>query len=219
VTSVLRTLPGPARRRLPWRMRHPMRWMVSIVLVGVALAAILIFVLGHAKRGTGVPPGLPSSPGLHPVRLAQNAAHGYNPFGTEEEDPAQVGNLVDGDPGTAWSTQEYREDSLRPKPGTGFYVDAAPGVAARAVVVQTPTPGFDMAIYASNGFNESLAYGNATPLARRGWTRVAAPVPVRARERVALTTGGLSYRYYLFWITKLPSESSSAQVSEVTLLR
>ncbi len=30
VTTVLRTLPGSASRRLPWRMRHPARWIASL---------------------------------------------------------------------------------------------------------------------------------------------------------------------------------------------
>jgi tRNA A-37 threonylcarbamoyl transferase component Bud32 len=219
VTSVLRTLPAPARRRLPWRMRHPLRWVTSIGLVGVAVAAVLIFALGHTKRGTGTPPEVHGRGGLQPVGLAQNAAHGYNPFGTEEEDEAQIGNLVDGDAGTDWSTEEYREDTLAPKPGTGFYVDAAPGVAARAVVVQTPSPGFEMAIYAAHKFDGSLPFGERTPLTKRGWVRLAAPVPIISPTKIALATNGLSYRYYLFWITKLPAERPSAQVSEVTLLR
>jgi hypothetical protein len=218
-TSVLRTLPAPARQRLPWRMRHPMRWLTSIALVGVAIAAVLIFVLGHTKRGTGVPPEVRASPGLVAVDLAQSAAHGYNPFGTEEEDPAQIGNVVDGDPGTSWSTQEYREDTLSPKPGTGFYVDAAPGVSARAVVVQTPTPGMEMAIYAAHEFNDNLSFGNPTTLAKRGWTPVAAPVPITSRTKIALATSGKVYRYYLFWITSLPAGRPSAEISEVTLLR
>ncbi len=218
-TSVLRTLPAPARQRLPWRMRHPMRWLTSIALVGLAIAAVLIFALGHTKRGTGVPPEVRASPGLVAVDLAQSAAHGYNPFGTEEEDPAQIGNVVDGDPGTSWSTQEYREDTLSPKPGTGFYVDAAPGVSARAVVVQTPTPGMEMAIYAAYEFDENLPFGNTTPLTKRGWVRVAAPVPITSRTKIALATSGKVYRYYLFWMTSLPAGRPSAEISEVTLLR
>src|SRR6516225_11651745 len=34
-TSVLRTLPRTARRRLPWRMRHPARWAASLGLLAV----------------------------------------------------------------------------------------------------------------------------------------------------------------------------------------
>lgn len=219
VTSVLRTLPAPARRRLPWRMRHPMRWLASIALIGAVVAAVLIFALGHARRGTGATPEVHASAGLQPVSLGQDSAHGYNPFGTEEEDEAQIGNVVDGDIGTSWSTQEYREDTLKPKPGTGFYVDAAPGLSARAVVVQTPTPGLLMAIYAAHRFDRDLPFGDSTPLTKRGWVQVAAPVPISAHTKIALSTGGVSYRYYLFWITSLPAGRPSAQISEVTLLR
>src|SRR5271163_842750 len=50
VTSVLRTLPAPARRRLPWRMRHPARWVISLALL-VAIGAIaLIIAAGKAHR-------------------------------------------------------------------------------------------------------------------------------------------------------------------------
>src|SRR5271156_4529359 len=52
VTSVLRTLPGSARRRLPWRMRHPARWVVSLALL-VAIIAIVIIAAAHGThRGT-----------------------------------------------------------------------------------------------------------------------------------------------------------------------
>ncbi len=54
VTTVLRTLPGTARRRLPWRMRHPARWIASLGLVAVIVAIALIALAGRAHRGTGV---------------------------------------------------------------------------------------------------------------------------------------------------------------------
>ncbi len=42
VTTVLRTLPGSTRRRLPWRMRHPVRWIVSLALLAVLVALGLV---------------------------------------------------------------------------------------------------------------------------------------------------------------------------------
>ncbi len=54
VTTVLRSLPGTARRRLPWRMRHPARWAVSLALIGVLVAIALIALAGRAHKGTGV---------------------------------------------------------------------------------------------------------------------------------------------------------------------
>src|SRR5580693_542234 len=51
VTTVLRTLPGKARRRLPWRMRHPVRWVVSIALLAALVALGLILAADRTHRG------------------------------------------------------------------------------------------------------------------------------------------------------------------------
>jgi eukaryotic-like serine/threonine-protein kinase len=148
-TAVLRTLPGPARRRLPWRLRHPGRWAVSLALLAAIVALALILALGNTHSGTGVPPDVHSSGSLTPVILAAKAASSYNPFGTGPEHAEDVASVVDGDINTTWSTEHYIEGSLG-KPGLGVQLDAAPGVAARAVEIQTPTPGFEAAVYASS---------------------------------------------------------------------
>src|SRR5581483_997455 len=66
VTTVLRTLRGRARRRLPWRMRHPARWLALLALVGAIVAVVLLLAANRAQRGTGAPPGSARS-GLVPV--------------------------------------------------------------------------------------------------------------------------------------------------------
>ena len=53
VTSVLRTLPRRSRRRLPWRMRHPARWAVSLALLCAIVALILVLAAGHTHSGRG----------------------------------------------------------------------------------------------------------------------------------------------------------------------
>src|SRR6476661_6508533 len=55
-TSVLRTLPGGTRRRLPWRLRHPARWAASIALLAAIIAIAIIAAAQQAHKGTGVPP-------------------------------------------------------------------------------------------------------------------------------------------------------------------
>ena len=153
VTSVLRTLPRRSRRRLPWRMRHPWRWAGVAGAARAIVALVLVLAAGHTH--SGVAPNVPSRQGLQPVRLSQTAAHDYNPFGTGPEHPTQVSNVIDGDPNTTWSTEHYVEGTLGRKPGVGVYLDAAPGVKARAIEIQTPTPGFMAAIYASNDFHQA----------------------------------------------------------------
>jgi serine/threonine-protein kinase len=219
VTTVLRTLPGASRRRLPWRMRHPARWLVSLALLGGLVALGLVLLAGHTRRGTGVAGDVGAKPGLSPVSLASVAAHDYNPFGTEPEHPKQVANVLDGDPNTTWSTEHYLNDTLGSKPGTGFYIDAAPGLRARALEVQTPTPGFAAAVYGSSHFDGALPFGSTQSLSERGWTQLAPAQAIATRSTLHLNPSESRYRYYLFWITHLPPGSETAAVSEITLFK
>ncbi len=53
-TAVIRTLPAHARRRLPLRMRHPVRLLFALLLIGAAVAVALILLRRpHRARGTG----------------------------------------------------------------------------------------------------------------------------------------------------------------------
>jgi serine/threonine-protein kinase len=220
-TSVLRTLPGTARRRLPWRMRHPARWAASLGLLAVAAAIALVAAAGQTHRGTGVAPGVHAQAGLQPVPLSQTAAQDYNPFGTGPENRDLVQNVVDSDPNTSWSTEQYYDGTLR-KPGgvgAGLYLDASPGVVARAIEIQTPTPGFAAQIYAADGPPPTLPYGDRTPLAARGWQGpLGTSAYVHSHERIRLA-GERRFRFYLIWISALPANMQSAAISEVVLFR
>ena len=222
VGTVLRTLPGTARRRVPWRMRHPSRWAGLLALLGAIVAVTLVALAGETHRGTGVAPEVVSQPGLQPVPLSQTAAHGYNPFGTEPENRNLVQNTVDSDPNTTWSTEQYYNGTLK-KPGgvgAGLYLDASPGVAGRAIEIQTPTPGFAVQIFVANRIDLSLPYGDPTPLAARGWQGpVGASGYVHDRERIQLKPSSQPYRYYLIWITTLPPNMQAAQIAELTLFK
>jgi tRNA A-37 threonylcarbamoyl transferase component Bud32 len=222
VTSVLRTLPGPARRRLPWRMRHPARWAASLALLAAVVAIALVALAGRTHKGTGVAPNVHSGSGLQPVPLSQTAAHDYNPFGTGPENRDLVQNVVDSDPNTTWSTAQYYEGTLKKAGGVGVgvYLDASPGVVGRAIEIQTSTAGFAVQIYAADQIQLSLPYGNSTPLTARGWQGPIGSSPyVYNRERIQLNRGGPPFRYYLIWITTLPPHMESASISELTLFK
>jgi len=222
VTSVLRTLPGDARRRLPWRMRHPARWIASLALVAAIVAVALIAAAQQAQRGTGVAPDVHSGGGLQAVPLSQTAAHDYNPFGTGPENHNRVQNVVDSDPNTDWSTAHYYERTLQKAGGTGLgvYVDASPGVIARAIEIQTPTPGFDVQIYGARSIDLSYPYGNTTPLAARGWHGpLASASDVHNRQRIRFSSAATPYRYYLIWLTTLPPGQESASIADLTLFK
>jgi eukaryotic-like serine/threonine-protein kinase len=236
VTAVLRTLPNPARRLLPWRLRHPARWAASLSLLIVVAAVALVAAARHTHSGTGVAPDVRSRAGTQPIVLAQTAASSYNPFGTGPEHSRQVSLVIDGDVNTAWSTEHYIGSQLS-KPGLGVALDAAPGVAAHAIEIQTPTPGLTASIYASNGYSTgapgaeasagreaegsplSADLGAAKALAARGWTQLAPSRTIAARTTISFNGQSRAYRYYMVWITALPPGSDAAEISEITLFR
>jgi serine/threonine-protein kinase len=218
-TTVLRTLPSGTRRRVPWRMRHPARWGGSLALLLIATAITLWLAAGQTHRGT-TDAGAGHT-GLQPVALGQTAAHDYNPFGTGPENRDQIENVIDGDPNTTWSTEQYYEGTLRKPGGTGLgiYLDAAPQVRARALAIQTPTPGFSVQVYVANHIDLTLPYGSSTPLSQRGWQGpVGAAASVHSGQRIAIAVPH-PYRYYLMWMTSLPPGSQMATISELALYR
>jgi serine/threonine-protein kinase len=218
VTAVLRTLHSPARRLLPWRMRHPARWGVSLALLAAIVALAIVALAGHTHSGTGVAPDVRSGGGITPVVLKQEAADSYNPFGTGPEHAEDVASVIDGDLNTSWSTEHYIAGNLG-KPGLGISIDATPGVAARAVEIQTPTPGFSAAVFASTGLAASTAPTTARDLKALGWIPLAPARKIARRTTVAINPKRLVYRYYLIWIVKLPPQSETAEISELTLFK
>ncbi len=244
VTAVLRTLPAPARALLPWRTRHPARWSISLALLAAVVAIAIVAALRHTHSGTGIAPDVHSHAGTTPVVLGQSAASSYNPFGTGPEHATSVASTVDGDLNTSWSSEHYLNDELG-KPGLGVALDATPGVAASAIEIQTPSPGFLAAIYGSTGYSTasdvgsggrgagaaaasavatgdtdaSSPDGGAKALAALGWTQLAPARAIGSRTTISINPGRLVYLYYLVWITKLPSGSETAQISEITLFK
>ena len=209
-TAVLRTLPGGTRRRLPLRLRvAPAVAIALLALVAAVAIAAALLARDNAERGTR-PAGIKPAPGLKPVNLGQNAAHDYDPLGDDTEHPDEVSAAIDDQRSSSWSTETYRDDTMG-KAGVGLYVDASPGVAARQLVLSSPTPGWSGAVYAAtSGPPKELG---------EGWTQVARLDDVKRRENVRLTTRGRAYRYYLIWITDLPPDGSKVEIAELALLR
>ena len=119
-------------------------------------------------------------------------------------------NVVDSDPNTSWSTEHYYEGNLKKAGGVGVgvYLDASPGIAARAIEIETSTPGFDVQIYGAQNVRLSYPYGDSTPLTARGWQGpLASSQDVRNGQRISSPTPS-AYRYYLIWLTTLPPASS-----------
>jgi hypothetical protein len=220
-TAVLRTIPARSRRRLPLRVRFPVPVMafIAVLLVGGAILAVLFgeFLPKRTERGTGA--GRIKAPaGLTVVSVSRNAAHDYDPQSTDKEEHHDRARLtLDRDSGTSWTTESYQGGTITKMladgqtPGVGIYVDARPGVAARRIEIQTPTPGWRATIYAARGSKVPTSVDS-------GWTRVGGGTIKTRDERLTLDTGGTAYRYYLIWITKLAEGEDNVEISEIALL-
>src|ERR1700749_2843407 len=79
VTTVLRTLPSPKRRRLPLRRRQPVVVVVLGLILAVAIVAILVFLANNTHRGTPRLPQPAPKATPHQVQPCDSCATDYNP--------------------------------------------------------------------------------------------------------------------------------------------
>ncbi|MEA2320170.1 MAG: eukaryotic-like serine/threonine-protein kinase, partial [Solirubrobacteraceae bacterium] len=150
-------------------------------------------------------------PDTEVVSVGSTSAKDFDPFGGDGEHPAEAKAVVDQDPQSTWSTEQYDGGALNNKPGVGIFVDAKPSVAARAMDVLSPSRGWEGAIYA--------APNGPTPQKLDDFTRLAPIEQTKARTRVRIDSEGKRYRYYLVWITKLPKGARAVEIGEIRLFR
>jgi serine/threonine-protein kinase len=210
-TAVLRSLPA-AKRRGIMRSRWPLFGAVaSLVLIAVGLALLLTAGRDRVEKGTGK--GRVQAPaGTTVVSVKRTSAHDYDPLGdNRSEHPEDVHLAVDRDPGTVWPTEQYTAGVLS-KPGVGLYLDADPGVAATALQIETPTPGWKVEILAAEADVPET-------IDDPGWKRLVSGTVDRETVRLSLPADGPRYRYYLVWITELPPDRSKVEIAEIALFR
>jgi eukaryotic-like serine/threonine-protein kinase len=217
VTSVLRTLPSQTQRRVPFPVRHRLGAILLLVAMLGLIGGGAFWLASRTHHGTGrlsVPPPKSESghaPALSQVQLCSGCAYGYNPLGSPQDESPNAPLAIDNDLSTYWTTQMYYDHKLD-KLGTGLYVDARPGTAARALEIDTDTPGFTVTIYARNG---TPTYTWPSPQ----WRPVSTPTTIaRMRQSISLTSAGARYRYWLVWITKLGG-NETVHLNEVTLYK
>jgi serine/threonine protein kinase len=204
VTSVLRTLPAPKQRRIPFGVRHRR--------VTALLALLVVLIAARAHRGVGkVAQKAPAH--TTQVQLCPNCAAAYNPDGLNgdiAQNNSAAGLAIDNNINTAWTTETYYDHSLD-KPGVGIYIDATPGTVAKQIVLETSTPGWQATIYASNHTPDPDNF------AASHWVAAGSSSDVASRTTVSLTTGTRRYTYFLVWITKLPPDLNAVSVNEILL--
>jgi serine/threonine-protein kinase len=214
-TAVLRTLPPSTRRRLPFRLRHPLPILGVIGLFAVLVAIVALLLkegVDRTQKGTGS--GTNTAPvGEQVVSLARASATDYDPLGDDEEHHSQAPLVVDRDRGTSWTTEGYSSGlEGANKPGVGIYLDAKPSVDAVRMEIQSADPGWKAEIYGAPG-------DRVPETITSGWTKLGGGTVKSDRQRFQLDSQGKRYRYYLVWITALPPSSTRVEISELFLFQ
>jgi len=206
-TTVLRSLPSDTAEFGPLsRVRHPRRRIVAMLLGALIVAGGVVFVIDRAERGSTGGADVEGVPDLTAVKLDTSGADDFDPAGDSVEHSEEVRLAIDGSPSTRWETETYTVGDLQ-KDGVGLIVNPRAPVAARALDIVTPIPGWSAAVYASEDRPDDL----------EGWTRISGETVVDEDQRIELDTAGTQFEYYLLWITALPEGEQKAAVSELTL--
>jgi serine/threonine-protein kinase len=217
VTSVLRTLPSQAPRRVPFRVRHRVIAVLLLLLAGAAVAAAIAYVGTSTHHGAGAPPvSAPhSSRVLKPVIPCGGCASGFNPLGSPTNETPHAELAIDGQLGTYWDTQQYYDHKLD-KAGTGIYVNFSPGTThgttGAFLRIVDATPGFTATIYARHD-------PPPTRWPDPGWVQVSRPTVVATNTTIKLSSGNTRYRYFLVWITSLGANHEQLSIDEIQLYR
>jgi eukaryotic-like serine/threonine-protein kinase len=194
-TMITRRPVAAARRPAPRRRRRRLGWLWPIAavlgVIGVAALAALGVLALQDDSGNS-----PQAATGNPIHL--NGIGAYDPEGRDGEHDDEAGLATDGNRGTRWTTETYR-DFENTKSGVGLVLDAGKEVDPKTLTLVSDTPGFTAEIRAGNS-----AQG---PFDRR----------VGDSETVSDTTrfslDDAKARYFVVWITAL---DSVAHVNEVT---
>jgi putative peptidoglycan lipid II flippase len=119
---------------------------------------------------------------------------------------------IDGNPtGTSWTSEQYDQglEGVN-KQGVGIYVDAGKPQTLSAVELRSPTPGYDAEIRAAPG-------ADTAPDTIDAWKVVGEASDIGARQKIKVN--GEASRFYLVWITKIPTGGdNTVEISDIKLL-
>jgi hypothetical protein len=207
-TSVIRALPRKSAEMVPARWRNPRLWAATLALIAIGAALVVLGLLLRTEEDKRPVAGQPA-PAAPASDVKLTDAKDFDPGGDNDEHGYEVGNAIDNDPATTWSTENYSQGGgFGGKSGVGLYVTAATPVAATQLDLRTRTPGYDVTVYAAEAPGQKIS----------DWGRAVARVKeVGTREQIPLDTGGRPFKYYLIWITKLP-DGNKADIAQVHLL-
>lgn len=189
---------------------------ISVVVAAVAALAIVGWVigmvLGKVPDGDSgraeAPLDLSNAPTSQSSQSSQGQPVGdvirpasatlFDPQGDGQDNPSDVPQAIDGNPGTAWQTVHYKRSATfgNLKTGMGILVDMGKPVSVSQVRIHTTKPGMNLEVRAGDAPGGSL----------QAYQVVGKANNVKSQDQVSVTNGG-EHQYWLIWVTKLvPSD-------------
>jgi hypothetical protein len=126
---------------------------------------------------------------------------GYDPDGDGSEHDETAGQATDGQAATYWQTEHYSSSSFgNLKPGVGLVLDSGKSQKVSQLTVTSDTRGFTAKI--ESGQSPTGPFAPVSGAKTVG-------------SRTVFSLHGAAARYYVIWITSLPT-SGVAHVNEVS---
>jgi len=191
-------LPPPPRRTHARRRLSP--WPVLAVLAALIAIGAVVAVLALRHGGSGPPSA--SAGGGGAVHLSGVTA--FDPYGDPpgQEHNAAAPNATDRSADTYWETENYHSSfAAIGKKGVGLVLDAGREVQLHRLGIATSTPGFVADVRA--GDSEGGPFPDV----------VAGAQTVQSQTQFVIGNG--EHRYYLIWITRLPSSNGAVRINDV----
>jgi serine/threonine-protein kinase len=201
------TDPGGPRpdiqRAAPRRRRRTS--LVPIVLLLVVIVGGVAFLVSRALDD-GSDSGGGSNGGTGGAKATITAANDFDPFGNDHSEHHElVGDVFDGNDGTAWTTSQYANPTMD-KPGVGIYVQLSAPTRVSRVEVDTKESGWNGAIYVADSPGATLAAWGQPVAQQQGAGPNARFTPQPQKTA----------KYVLLWITRLPATTPhQLQVEEI----
>jgi hypothetical protein len=153
------------------------------------------------KQGQSAPPKPQSAGPIDPAGVAE-----YNPEGTED-DEKNASNVTDGDPGTVWETDTYKQQFPALKPGVGITASFADSVRFAAVEIDSPSPGTEIEIRTAPSANPELSE-----------TKVIAKGKLQGGKTHIELPRTEPTQYLIVWVSKL-GDGNKTGIGELTFIR
>jgi putative peptidoglycan lipid II flippase len=194
-------------------------WATLLVLiVGAVLLAYLIGQNGASPTDASTTPGSSGSSGPGtgaaagtPLEIADG--HDFDPDGNGEEHSEEVPLAYDGNTSTAWTTQEYYDNSALglTKDGVGIVVDLGAVHTVSRVDILLDGDGTSLQLRAAPETDS----GDEYPTESVDEYEQVASLSDQGSQAVIVPKQPFSTRYLLVWLTNLPEVSSNTYVGAI----